>query len=164
MKVGKETYCDICHLVIAPYDPRRLDYGRTQYHGECHSRRYYRMAQAAAAHFIVLVLVFLAVPVHADEPGDVRGCYAQYNTMNGQFVYEPFLKVSDKDSPSEYGLAEVWGFRPWNLLPPDKEGKTHPVNILEGQFIPIGKNKEVLMYRDNPDKKKSARCPEHLWQ
>jgi hypothetical protein len=125
------------------------------------------MKQAKIGLWLVALGVWLFVGVtylHADEPGDVRGCWAKYNPQNGKFSYEPFLKIAhEKTWASEYGFPEVWGYRVWNLEPPDKNGITKPVNILEGQFVELGKNKEVQMYPDNSEKVKATRCPNGLW-
>lgn len=106
----------------------------------------------------LLILVFAAT-LHADEPGDVRGCYVAYIGTSGKFIYEPFLKVADKEAPAEDGESEVWGFRPWNLEPPDKEGKTHPVNIRAGRFVPLNTFAEV----DAGTGKRRIKCPDGLW-
>lgn len=108
---------------------------------------------------LVVTTLLIALPIVADEPGDVRGCYAKYNSNTGKFAFEPFLKVANKKWASEEGEPEVWGFRPWNLLPPDEDGKTHPVNILDSQFIPLGISKEV----PTGTTKRNVRCPEGLW-
>jgi hypothetical protein len=50
VKRGNEEYCDKCHLIIAPKDPSRLDYGKVQYHASCyiaHRRQKEKAAQAA---------------------------------------------------------------------------------------------------------------------
>lgn len=106
------------------------------------------------------IAVFCALPLFADEPGDVRGCYVTYLSGNGSFLYEPFLKVGDKESMSEDGASEIWGFRPWNLEAPDHEGKTHPVNIPDDRFVPLGGFKEVSA----GSSRKRIKCPDGLWQ
>lgn len=115
--------------------------------------------------FASLLALFSAANVaSADEPGDVRGCWAVYNPQTGKFLYEPFLKVDHpKTWVSEYGFPEVWGYRTWNLEDPEEDGTTKVVNILEAQFIELGKNKEVQLYRDDDTKKKATRCPDGLW-
>ena len=109
--------------------------------------------------FLILALLFILAslsPADAEQqPGDIRGCYVTYIAQSGKYTFEPFLKVADKDSPSEDGEPEIWGFRPWNLQPPDEEGKTHPVNILESRFIPLRTFKQV-----GP---RSIKRPEGLW-
>jgi hypothetical protein len=107
----------------------------------------------------LLLFILAASPVRADEPGDVRGCYVTYHSTTGKFSFEPFLKVADKESASEDGEPEIWGFRPWNLEPPDEDGKTHPVNVLADRFIPMGRNKEVRA----GSMRRSIHCPEGLW-
>lgn len=107
---------------------------------------------------IGVVMLVGATYIHADEPGDVRGCYISY-VGNGKFLYEPFLKVADKESYSQDGESEVWGFRPWNLEPTDKDGKTKPVNIPEDRFIPLRVFKEV----NQGSLRKYVKCPEGLW-
>lgn len=107
--------------------------------------------------FISLVFLF-AMAVNAKaEDGDVKGCYVTYNGNTGGFLYEPFIKISHpKENPSEDGEPEIWGFRPWNLEPPDKDGKTPPVNILESRFVPMGAFKEVNAGRI----KRRIKCPD----
>lgn len=95
-----------------------------------------------------------------EEKGDVKGCMTTFNGNTGKFLFEPFLKVADKDSPDENGQPEIWGFRPWNLEPPDKDGKTHPVNIRDSRFIPMGTSKEV----EAGSTKRMIRCPDGLWR
>ena len=108
---------------------------------------------------LTFVCVMFALGAKAD-PGDVRGCYATYNGMTGKYLFEPFLKVADKTSSSQDGEPEVWGFRPWNLEPPDEKGKTHPVNILASRFIPAdGKFYEV----DAGTAKRRVKCPDGIW-
>jgi hypothetical protein len=109
---------------------------------------------------LLFAIIGLAAPARADEPGDVRGCYVTYHSQTGTFGFEPFLKVGDKESPSEDGEPEVWGFRPWNLEPPDENGTTYPVNILASRFVPLNMNKKV----DAGTAKRTIRCPEGLWQ
>lgn len=112
----------------------------------------------------IAVFFFIASTLNADEPGDVRGCWATYNSGNGKFQWEPFLKIAHpKNSPSEYGFPEIWGYRTWNLEPPDENGKRLPTNILESQFIPMGVNKEVQLYADDDTRKLATRCPDWLW-
>lgn len=36
MKRENETYCDKCHLIIAPKDPGHLNYGKVDYHAGCY--------------------------------------------------------------------------------------------------------------------------------
>lgn len=108
---------------------------------------------------VAVFLLLFAVTAQADEPGDVRGCYVTYLAGNGTFRYEPFLKVADKATPDQDGAPEVWGFRPWNLELPDEDGKTHPVNIQEGRFVPLGAFKEV----DAGTTKRRIKCPDGLW-
>ena len=36
MKHEDGEYCDKCHLIIAPKDPGRIDYGKVQYHAGCY--------------------------------------------------------------------------------------------------------------------------------
>jgi hypothetical protein len=79
----------------------------------------------------------------ADDSQDVRGCIATYLPTSNSFTYEPFLKVAAKPTLSEDGRPEVWGFRVWNLEPPDADGLTHPVNVLEENFIPENELKQV---------------------
>jgi hypothetical protein len=105
--------------------------------------------------FLLALLFVIANSAKADEPGDIRGCIATYFSNSGKYAFEPFLKIQDKESPAEDGAPEIWGFRPWNLEPPDKEGKTHPVNIREDQFIELRTFKQV-----GPRK---VKCPENLW-
>lgn len=105
------------------------------------------------------ISLFVAGQCLADEKGDVRGCYVTYLSGNGKFLYEPFLKVADKESPAEDGKSEVWGFRPWNLEPPDREGKTHPVNISDDRFVPLG----VFKLVPAGTREKSVKCPDGLW-
>src|ERR1051325_10777446 len=91
-----------------------------------------------ASFLILTILCFLACFSPADAqtlPTDDKGCYVTYLPSRGTFTFEPFLKVADKDSPSEDGEPEIWGFRPWNLLPPGKDGKTKPVNVAESRYI-----------------------------
>jgi len=104
---------------------------------------------------LAFICMMLALSANADQPGDVRGCVATYIPNTGKYIFEPFLKVQDKESPAEDGAPEIWGFRPWNLEPPDKEGKTHPVNIREDRFIELNIFKQV-----GPRK---VKCPEGLW-
>lgn len=105
------------------------------------------------------ISLFVAAQCLADEKGDVRGCYITYLSGSGKFLYEPFLKVADKESTSEDDEPEIWGFRVWNLEPPDKQGKTHPVNISDGRFIPTGVFKLVRA----GTVQKNVRCPDGLW-
>lgn len=106
-----------------------------------------------------ICFVLSALTCLADEPGDVRGCYVTYLSGNGKFLYEPFLKVANKENVSDEGEAEIWGFRPWNLETPDEHGKTHPVNINEGRFIPLGVFKEVKTGTAT----RRIKCPDGLW-
>lgn len=108
----------------------------------------------------ILMLVG-ATYVRADEPGDERGCYAKWDSMKGQFYYEPFLKVPTT-TDGEEGEIQVWGFRPWNLEAPKADGKTYPVNIPETRYIRMGVNKEVPM--SDADHLKATRCPDVLWK
>lgn len=109
---------------------------------------------------VILILVFVNVAARADEPGDVRGCYITYNSNNGTFLYEPFLKIAHpKENPSQDGEPEIWGFRPWNLESPDENGKTPPVNILESRFVPLNTFKEVPAGTG----KRKIKCPDGLW-
>lgn len=105
------------------------------------------------------ITIFAAVQCLADEPSDVRGCYARYNRMTGKFSFEPFLKVDVPPTDGEDGEMQVWGFRVWNLEPPDKNGKTHPVNIPETLFIPLNTYQEVPA----GTRRKSIRCPDGIW-
>lgn len=108
--------------------------------------------------FLFINLFIFCHSVSADNTGDVRGCYITY-VGNNRFLFEPFLKVADKESLSQDGEPEIWGFRPWNLEPPDKDGKTHPVNILEGRFIPMRVFKEVQA----GTMRRNIKCPDNLW-
>ena len=114
-------------------------------------------------YFVLLILILvnaIAFSANGDEPGDVRGCYVTYNGLTGNFLFEPFLKVKDKTSTSEDGEPEIWGFRTWNLEPPDKEGNTHPVNIRASRFLPAdNKFHEVQAGKG----KRKLRCPKGLW-
>lgn len=106
---------------------------------------------------LMIVAVYFVAGVAFAEDGDVKGCYVTYNSNTGGFLYEPFIKIAhEKENPSEDGESEIWGFRPWNLEPPDKEGKTPPVNIRESRFVPIGVFKEV----DAGRMKRRIKCPE----
>lgn len=119
---------------------------------------------------ILVIFCFIVRPTFADEPGDVRGAYFTYSWNTGRFaLWEPFLKIAHpKSSPSQDGEPEIWGFRPWNLEPPDENGKTHPVNILESRFIPCdGKPHTVVLIHPHERERKverSIRCPDHLWR
>lgn len=88
---------------------------------------------------------------------DVAGCYVTVAYKFGMPVplFEPFIKIADKLSFSENGEAEVWGFRPWNLEPPDEHGQTTPVNILADRFIPAGKAQLVRL----GSMERMVRCP-----
>jgi len=79
----------------------------------------------------------------SERSGDVRGCLAIFIRSENTYRFEPFLKVASKDSFSEDGKPEVWGFRLWNLETPDAKGLTAPVNALEENFIPLDKFKVV---------------------
>jgi hypothetical protein len=164
MKRADGIFCDRCHLVIAPQAPDRLSYGKTDYHASCYLA--YRKETNPRVQLDELRLVFLIIaalwvlasfsPAEAnDQPGDVRGCIATYISQSGKYLYEPFLKVADKESPAEDGAAEVWGFRPWNLEPPDKEGKTHAVNVRADVFIPLHVFQQVGPRR--------VKCPDGMW-
>ena len=158
------VYCDyiLCHLVIAPADRSQVNFLKSNYHGQCYIalRRAHSEASNPRSSFVTALLLALLVAISFDAKAeDVRGCYASYNSQTGGFSYEPFLKVRDKSSVSEDGQPEIWGFRPWNLEPPDKDGLTHPVNILESRFVPIGAFKEVPAGRS----RRSIRCPDGLW-
>ena len=113
------------------------------------------------------ITLFVAAQMFADEPGDVRGGYFVYSWSQGKFAWEPFLKVQSKQSPSESGEPEVWGFRPWNLLPPEEDGTTKVVNVLESHFIPCdGKHhKKEWTHPHDPDRKieRWLKCPDILW-
>jgi hypothetical protein len=116
-----------------------------------------------AFHFalaVAAVFWLCELSARGDEKGDVRGCYVTYHSTTGTFSFEPFLKVADKESASEDGEPEVWGFRPWNLEPPDEDGKTHPVNVLADRFVPLGIFKEVRAGTIT----RRIRCPEGLWR
>lgn len=108
---------------------------------------------------IALGITLFCVAQCLAEEGDEKGCYVTYNSMTGSFSYEPVLKVADKESASDEGEPEVWVFRVWNLEPPDKDGKTHPVNIHESRYIPMRIFKEVPA----GSFRKRIRCPEKLW-
>lgn len=105
--------------------------------------------------FLGLCFVLMMAANAKGDEGDVRGCIATYLPRTGQYVYEPFLKIAAKESFSEDGRAEVWGFRLWNLEPTDKAGNTRPVNVLEDNFIELGVLKQV-----GPRK---VKCPPY-WQ
>ena len=87
--------------------------------------------------------------------GDERGCIATYIATSGKFLYEPFLKIAAKETFSEDGKPEVWGFRVWNPEPPDSAGMTAPVNVPEEIWIPLNVFKEVPAGTT----RKSIRCP-----
>lgn len=116
------------------------------------------------------ILLFTSSLLQAEEPGDVRGAYFDYDWQRGKFRrWEPFLKISHpKHFPSSDGEPEIWGFRPWNLEEPDETGKTSPVNIAESRFIPCDKRtyEVVLRHPQDPDRvvKRSVRCPDGLWR
>jgi hypothetical protein len=119
--------------------------------------------------FIALLILVHAATLSADEPGDVRGGYFTYHWNSGTFGWEPFLRIAHpKSAPSENGEAEIWGFRPWNLEPPGRDGKTLPVNVLESRFIPCdGRSHTVTISHPlDPDRRveRSIKCPEHLWR
>jgi len=97
----------------------------------------------------------VADPHAAVQPGDIRGCLAYWHSSANSFTYEPFVKVADKEARGEDGATEIWGFRTWNLEPPDKEGLTHPVNVPDDIFIPLGQFREVRAGLS----KKATRCP-----
>lgn len=105
--------------------------------------------------WLIAIGVWMLVGATYVRADDVRGCMVSYFSQSGSYAFEPFLKVADKESMAEDGAPEIWGFRPWNLEPPDKEGKTHPVNIREDQFIEMRTFKQV-----GPRK---VRCPDHIW-
>lgn len=109
---------------------------------------------------LFVVATYVHAEVNAGNPKtDVRGCYCTYLGGSGKFLFEPFLKTADKESPSEEGESEVWGFRVWNFEPPDRDGKTHPVNIPDSRWIPLGTFKEVRA----GTARKSIKCPDGLW-
>lgn len=128
-----------------------------------------------ALFFAILALsgtVVSCASAHAErtalQPGDVRGAYLAYNWSTGKFAWEPFIKIAyEKGAPSESGELEIWGFRPWNLEPPKKDGKTYPVNILASHFIPCdGQSHDVrLLHPNEPERvvERKLRCPEILW-
>lgn len=98
----------------------------------------------------------------------MRGGYFEYSFSQGKFRWEPFLKIAqEKQSPSQDGEPEIWGFRPWNLEPPDEKGLTPPVNILASRFVPCdGRfHKVEIQHPNDPDRKveRSIRCPNVLW-
>ena len=109
--------------------------------------------------WLVAIAFIFTLSVHAEE-GDVKGCYVTYNPNNGGFLYEPFIKIAHpKENPSQDGEPEIWGFRPWNLEPPDEQGLTPPVNILESRFVPLGTFSEV----NAGTTKRKIKCPDGLW-
>jgi len=91
----------------------------------------------------------------AEQPGDVRGCLATFIPSLNEFIFEPFLKIADKESLAEDGQPEIWGFRLWNLEPPDPSGLTYPVNVPEARFIPLNIFKVVPAGRGQ----RTVRCP-----
>lgn len=110
--------------------------------------------------FVLILVNLIALAADGDEPGDIRGCLVTYNSMTGKFLFEPFLKVKDKASPAEDGEPEIWGFRPWNLEPPDEDGKTNAVNVLASRFLPADKKFHTVKAGSA---KRQVRCPEGLW-
>lgn len=118
--------------------------------------------------FLAIAIVLFTATAQADQPGDVRGCYFTYIWQSGKFLWEPFLKIEQpKDSPSQDGDPEIWGFRPWNLESPDEKGLTPPVNILESRFIPADNRMHSVRIKHpsepNREVERQIRCPDGLW-
>lgn len=163
------VYCDYihCHLIIAPADPSQVNFLKANYHGACFikERREQEAAKKPPANnprptFVTAALLALLFVISMNASAeDVRGCIATYNSGNGAFLFEPFIKVADKEAPSEDGEPEVWGFNPWNLGEPDENGKVYPVNVLASRFIPLNVFKEVPA----GTAKRRVRCPPY-WQ
>lgn len=157
-----EVFCERCHLIIAPNAPDRLSYGKTDYHSGCYlayRKETVPRPKVAVDEFravvLILFLFFCLAAVSPADAEDIQGCMATYYSQSGHYAFEPFLKVADKESPAEDGAPEVWGFRPWNLEPPDRQGKTHPVNIRDDAFIPMRTFKQVGPRR--------VKCPDTFW-
>jgi hypothetical protein len=163
------VYCDFinCHLIIAPADRSQISFLKADYHGPCFLAEHRKKKEAAqiprpafVTAFLLAFLTIIAFTTRGDEPGDVRGCYVTYNAMTGGFLYEPFLKVRDKAALSENGEPEIWGFRPWNLELPDRDGKTQAVNIAASRFIPADKKLHTV---EAGRLTRKLRCPEGFW-
>lgn len=111
----------------------------------------------------------LVASTYADEPGDVRGGIFEYSWSQGKFRWEPFLKIRHphEGALDDTGNAMIFGFRVWNLEPPDEKGLTHPVNVIADRFIPCdGKmHKVVIKHPQEPDRQveRWLKCPPVLW-
>jgi hypothetical protein len=99
-----------------------------------------RLRLAAAAILAALFVSDAHARTTKRPAGDVRGCIVSFARRSGEVValYQPFLKVADKDSPSADGEPEVWGFSLWDLGEPDADGKVKPINVRVVSFIPNG--------------------------
>lgn len=162
------VYCDYirCHLVIATADPSQLHFLEADYHGPCFLAELREKKAAAnprpafATALLLALLVSISFGANGDEPRDVRGCLYSYDARSGKISFEPFLMVQEKASLSEDGQPEVWGFRPWNLEPPDEHGLTKPVNVLKSRFLTLNRYHDV----QTGTASRRIRCPAFDWK
>ena len=117
--------------------------------------------------FLIMAFVyFVAGVVLAEQPNagnpktDQKGCLCFYNSGNGKFYWNAFVKTADKEAPGENGEAEIWGFNvePGNMekIHPVKNGMVYPVNALRDIWIPAdGRMHEVQA----GTMRRKVRCP-----
>lgn len=96
----------------------------------------------------ILATLCIALAVHAEEvkvEEQTHGCLVSaYDNGNSTPVFDFFVKVANKEYPSDDGKAEIWGYIPPG--PPEKDRNGYYIyrNALEERFIPAGRAKSVL--------------------
>lgn len=82
--------------------------------------------------WVAVVSLALVNPLHAQSP--VRGCLMLGCSIQGNMLFDFFVKVDDSEYDAEDGSPQILGYRPEDVHR-DKDGKVELETVLASRFI-----------------------------